>query len=143
MARLYLDEDVTGFASRLRDAGHDVTTVPEGDGRSRSDAWQFHKASHEARTIVTWNREDFQYIHRLWTTLRTLGEVTLDHSGILTAQARKATLQPAEWIELVVQKLDLLENLQGRMWIWVHPKLDWVEDKIFPEQDTHHGRIPL
>ena len=60
MARLYLDEDLAGFAGELQQAGHDVLSVgTDTQRRAKSDAWHFREAIPSRRVLLTWNRHDF------------------------------------------------------------------------------------
>jgi hypothetical protein len=132
MVKLYLDEHLSGFAQRLRSFGHDVVTGADEGRQGRTDAWHFRQALDEGRLILTWDRQDFEYLHRLWTALRTLGVVSGEHPGILTAAASREFV-PAEWISVAEEKLSTEGPFEGRMWTWVASKRDWVPDSWHPE----------
>lgn len=135
MAQIYLDEDVANLASGLRELGHDVVSVAEDALRlSRTDAWHFREALQQRRTLVTWNRRDFQYLHRLWTTLNVLRVNDASHAGILTADAA-GSYERAEWIPTVHRKLESSDPLIARMWVWLQKADAWQEDRITPDED--------
>lgn len=132
MARLYLDEHLGHLRLALKEFGHDVVSATDDDKRGRTDAWHFSQAVDENRTILTWNRGDYEYLHRLWTTLQTLGLVSKGHAGILTRAAPR-TYQSNEWLPVASERLASGEPLGGRMLIW-HPRTStWEEDKWRPE----------
>ena len=133
MASIYLDEHLDGFGERLRSLGHDVTSAAEQGRRGKSDAWHFREALEQRRTILTWDKGDFEYLHRLWTALTTLGVADPWHSGILAA-APTAEFIPADWIPIVDTKLREDDPLLGRMLIWVGSKREWFEDRSKPER---------
>ncbi len=134
MARLYLDEDLGGFATALREQGHDVlSVVAEADRRGKTDAWHFNEAIAQARILLTWNKDHFQYLHRLWTALNTLNVVGAKHSGIVTADGRRGAILPADWIPVLRDKLASADPLEGRMWIWISSQRKWIEDEFRPE----------
>jgi hypothetical protein len=132
MVRLYLDEHLGGFAQSLRAFDHDVVTAADEGRQGRTDAWHFREALGERRLILTWNKRDFEYLHRLWTALRTLRVVPGEHPGILTVAASKEFV-PSEWIPVAQEKLSTGGPFEGRMWIWVASKRDWDEDAWRPE----------
>jgi hypothetical protein len=86
----------------------------------------------EHRTILTWNKTDYEYLHRLWTTLGTLGLVPETHAGILTRAAPRK-YQSEEWLPVAIERLASGERLEGRMLIWHPGTLTWEEDKWHPE----------
>ena len=131
MARLYLDEHLGGFRAQLAALSHDVVSAAEHGRRGKPDAWHFREALEQQRVILTWDKGDFEYVHRLWTALMLLGVVSTSHAGILAA-APTAEFIPVEWIPLVDAKLSEPDPLPGRMLIWVATKLDWVEDRSKP-----------
>jgi len=132
VARLSLDEDLGGFASRLQELGHDVVSALQPGRRGRTDAWHFRSALDDRRAILTWNRGDFEYWHRLWTALQTFGIATTSHAGILAA-APSGSFVPADWIPVVHARLGSEEPLEGRMWIWVASAGEWRAHKARPE----------
>ena len=135
MAQLYVDEDVAHLAGDLRGLGHDVISVVEDESRrSKTDAWHFREAVSGGRVLITWNRRDFQYIHRLWTTLETLRQVGQRHPGVLTADAVR-DYRREDWIPTVHDKLSSPDPLAGRLWVWVSSENRWVEDRTQPEED--------
>lgn len=131
MARLYLDEHMRNFVPLLRDAGHDVLFAVDHGGQRRTDAWHFREALIDQRIVATFDRGDFEYLHRLWTTLQTLGIVATGHAGILAA-ARVVT--PAEWLPALQERLESPEVLAGRMFAWHPDSGKWYEDAWRPEE---------
>jgi predicted nuclease of predicted toxin-antitoxin system len=77
--RLYLDDDAADplLARLLRNAGHDVC-LPVEIGRSGShDAVHLRHALREQRVLLSYNHDDFQFLHEL--VLEAQGH----HPGIL------------------------------------------------------------
>lgn len=65
MASLYADEDVsTELAERLRQLGHDVVSVEEAGRAGGSDARVLADATAAGRAVLTFNRWDFERLHR-------------------------------------------------------------------------------
>lgn len=108
MARLYLDEHMQNFAQQLSDEGHDVLFCVDEGGEGRTDAWHFRQAVDAGRVLLSFNRSDFQFLHRLWTTLRTWNVVQTAHAGILTATR---VLAPSEWLPVLHTRLEASEPL--------------------------------
>lgn len=133
MARLYLDEHLGGFLDEVRNQGHDAIAATEEGRRGRTDSWHFQEALQASRIILTWNKRDFEYLHRLWTTLRILGLVASDHSGILTKEAPR-TLSEVDWLAEVMRKLQTSDVLDGRMLVFHQHTRRWEEDKWKPEE---------
>lgn len=131
MARLYLDEMLGGFVDELRSLGHDVVAATEKGRDGRADAWHFREAMREGRILLTWDWGDFEYIHKLWITLHTLGIVPRVHGGILTAKGPAR----ADWISIVHAKLEADDQLAGRMLSWITSRREWDEAKTRPELD--------
>jgi hypothetical protein len=132
MARIYVDENLAGsFVSELRDFGHDV--VFGGDiGPGRSDAWHFREALIDQRILLTLDKRDYQYFHKLWTTLKILNLVDRGHAGILVAVQVKGFTY-SDWLPVVQQKLRTPEELSGRMYRWHPQQREWHEDAARPE----------
>ena len=127
MARLYVDENLAGdFVSRLRAKGHDV--VFSGDaGQGRSDGWHFREAFVDGRILLTLDKRDYQYFHRLWTTLRVMNVIEQGHAGILVLVQTKGFTH-AEWLPELKEKLLTPEALRGRMSRWHPAQGQWYED---------------
>jgi len=135
MARLYLDEDLAGFAKELQEAGHDVLSVgSDTRRRGQSDAWHFREALTSRRILLTWNRHDFEYLHRLWTTLHIMKIVPAAHAGILTAAPTKG-FRPMDWLPSVRGKLTSSEPMDGRLLRWVERDREWREAEPRPERE--------
>src|SRR5687767_10146165 len=65
MALLYADEDFDYcVVERLRQLGHDVVTVQEAQRRGGSDSQVLVDATADRRAVLTFNRWDFERLHR-------------------------------------------------------------------------------
>ncbi len=129
MARLYLDEDLANFVSRLRDSGHDVQFA--GDvGAARSDPWHLQRASSEGRLLITFNERDYRYLHRLWNSVRAFQVTSTQHGGILTATAQLAA---DAWLPAIDELLTTERELAGRLLAWHASLQKWREDRWRPE----------
>jgi hypothetical protein len=65
MARLYGDEHIPAdLAERLRQRSHDVLTVAEAGRAGGSDAIVLADATADSRAVLTFNRWDFDRLHR-------------------------------------------------------------------------------
>lgn len=83
--KLFLDEMLSArVARRLRDGGHDVVAVTERpELKGTADAELFERAAIEGRAIVTYNRDDFLALDRLY---RSTGRI---HGGIIILNPRR------------------------------------------------------
>lgn len=133
MARLYLDEHLHALVSPLRNYGHDVVFAVDIGGQGKTDAWHFREALASQRTLLTLDRKDFQYFHRLWTTLRIVGVVETEHAGILRAVQTKGFTY-SEWLPVLQDKLVMAQELRGRMYTWHPDECKWYEDSWRPEE---------
>ncbi|MEX2226396.1 MAG: DUF5615 family PIN-like protein [Dehalococcoidia bacterium] len=128
MARLYIDENVGNFASPLRAQGLDVLSVVEDSNRrSRTDAWHFREAVDQRRILITFNRRDFDYLHKLWTTLHALRLVDEPHPGILTATPAR-NLTPETWLPNLIDRLGS-DVIPGRLLRWNPGSGKWQTDQ--------------
>ncbi len=130
--RVYLDEQLGNFLGELRDQGHDVLYAGESGRSGRSDAWHFREAVEDDRAIITFNRRDFEYLHTLWTALRTMRVVESMHAGILTA-GPTGEFKPVDWLPFVMAKLGETSPLNGRLFRYVASTNEWHEDAARPE----------
>lgn len=131
MARLYVDESLGGqFVVQLRERDHDVVFAGDA-GTGKSDAWHFREAVKRERLLLTLDRSDYQYFHRLWTSLNIMGIVDETHHGILVAIQAKGFSQSV-WVAELGPKLASPDELKGRMSRW-HPTHGWHEDQWKPE----------
>src|SRR3954464_14072957 len=65
MARFYADENFDyAVVERLRALGHDVLTVQEAGEQGRDDARVLEHAASEGRSVLTFDRSDFERLHR-------------------------------------------------------------------------------
>lgn len=127
MASLYVDENLASLVDPLRAAGHDV--VFAGDtGGGRTDPWHFREAIRQRRVFVTLDKSDYTYLHKLWTTLQTLGVVIDSHAGILTAVPARGFTQSV-WLPALLGRLATPSDLVGRLFRWLHAKAEWHEDR--------------
>jgi hypothetical protein len=110
-----------------------VIAATEEGRRGRTDAWHFREALADQRIILTWDKRDFEYLHRLWTTLRIMGVVTRGHLGILTKEAPRS-FREADWIQLAVERLETPGDFGGRMFVWHQHTGRWEEDQWKPEE---------
>lgn len=132
MAPVYVDENLAGtFVSNLRSLGHDVADAGE-LGSGKTDAWHFRAALGDRRTIVTLDKRDFSYFHRLWTSLYQLAIVQAVHPGILVAiQGSSFTLD--SWVTTVHERLTRGDDISGHMFRWHSERAEWLEDAWKPE----------
>src|SRR5437016_4943183 len=65
MALFYADENFDyGVVERLRILGHDVLTVQEAGEQGHDDARVLERATAEGRCVLTFDRSDFERLHR-------------------------------------------------------------------------------
>jgi len=75
MARCYADENFDyPITERLRALGHDVLTVQEAGEQGGDDAHVLAYATATGRTVLTFDRRDFERLHRTNST----------HAGIVS-----------------------------------------------------------
>jgi len=134
MTRVYVDEQLGHFVSPLTKAGHDVVFAGDTGRAGRTDAWHFRESVDDARALITFNRRDFEYLHRLWTSLVTLRVVERDHTGILTSAPTK-TFTPGEWLPIVLDRLERVAIRPGRLVRWIPATQEWREDDTRPDED--------
>lgn len=134
MALLYVDEQLGDFVSPLTDAGHDVIFAGDVGRGGRTDTWHFREAIDTQRVLLTFNRRDFEYLHKLWTTLHVLGVITTRHAGILTSAPTK-TFKPRDWLPVVIDRLSSAAVPRGRLYRWLPRSAEWREDDARPEED--------
>ncbi len=131
--RVYVDEQLGNFVASLEEAGHDVVFAGS-EGRSgRTDAWHFREAMSEERVLITFNRGDFQYLHRLWTSLQVVGVVARPHSGLLTCATEK-DYTPTRWLPVVVERLTT-EIPKGHLLRWIPVTRVWRADEVRLDED--------
>lgn len=77
--KLLLDEQISGkVAARLRERGHDVVAATDDPSlRGLSDPDLFEVAQDQARTLLTYNRVDFEPI------TREFAQVGREHHGLV------------------------------------------------------------
>ncbi len=132
MTRVYVDENLSGdFVSALKALGHDVVDASD-SGAGRTDSWQFRTALVDQRVIITLDRRDFLYFHRLWTTLHQLGVVREAHPGILVA-IQSSSFSLNMWADAVNERLQRGDDLSGHLFRWHSARGEWLEDAWRPE----------
>lgn len=130
MASLYLDEDLTNFEPGLRAAGHQVRLASDA-GPGRTDVWHLNRAAHDQRILITFNYRDYRYLHRLWTSVWSLGIFSRLHGGIISATRQ---LDADVWIPTIDRLLREDANVRGRMLTWHEAAQSWREDDWRPER---------
>lgn len=103
--RLLLDEQISGkVAERLREQGHDVlATTADPNLRGLSDPDLFEVAQEQGRTLVTYNRADFEAI------VREFAAIGREHNGLVIVHPRR--LQSREFSRLCKALAGLIESL--------------------------------
>lgn len=130
---VYVDEQLGNFVSRLEHEGHDVVFAG-GEGRAgRTDAWHFREAMILDKVLITYNRGDFQYLHRLWTSVKVLGVVANSHAGVLTCATEK-DYTPADWLPAVIGRLKT-EVPKGYLLRWIPMIRLWRADEVRVDED--------
>jgi len=81
--RFFTDEDVyRAIAEKLREAGYDAVSTPDADRLGEHDESQLKWASHENRTLITFNVADFARLHHEWM------DASRHHAGIVVSSQR-------------------------------------------------------
>lgn len=133
MVRVYLDEHLGDLIKPLRTSEHDVMFGGDRGRSGKTDAWHFREALDDSRVMVTLDKGDFEYLHKLWTTLLTFRVVTAQHSGILTA-AGEPGFSHSDWAQQLLDKLGE-SALNGRLFKWVQSTGRWHEAQWRPDED--------
>lgn len=133
MARVYVDEQLGNFVTPLQQAGHDVVFAGDTGRSGRTDAWHFREALEQQRVLVTYNRRDFEYLHQLWTSLRTLRVVQASHSGVLTCASEK-DYTPTDWLPELVARLRTTVA-RGHLLRWIPMNQVWRVDQTREDED--------
>lgn len=131
MVRVYLDEHLGDLLNPLRGSGHDVMFGGDRGRSGKTDAWHFREALDDSRVMVT--LDNFEYLHKLWTTLRTFRVVAAQHAGILTAAGEPGFVHSG-WVQQLRDKLGE-STLEGRLFKWVQSTGRWHEAQWRPEED--------
>src|SRR5947209_6755445 len=86
MALFYADENFDyGVVERLRALGHDVLTVQEAGERGGDDPRVSERATSAARCVLTFDRTDFQRLHRARPTHAGIVSCTRDPDSLALA----------------------------------------------------------
>ena len=82
MARFYLDENIeTAVGRALSQGGHDVVHAYDLGNRSMPDSRHLWVAANDGRILVTFNRRDFEQLHRFWLALNDWEIYNRVHTG--------------------------------------------------------------
>jgi Domain of unknown function (DUF5615) len=98
---LYADEDFSlPVTEELRRLGHDVRTVQEDGRRSAGDPEVLSRAKELGRALLTFNRRDFERLHR--TGADHVGILSATHDDDFSALAHRidaalAGMSPGRW----------------------------------------------
>lgn len=113
--KLLLDEQISGkVAERLRDRDHDVTAATDDPSlRGLSDPDLFEVAQQQGRSLVTYNRVDFEPI------VREYAEMNREHHGLVIVHPTR--FPSWEFARMAVALEGLLEgpNLGRSFLIWL------------------------
>ena len=84
MADLYVDQNISfDLIALLRGRGHTAVTARDlGLERARDDE-HLLVAAERGRTLLTYNRDDFELLHDAWRRWSTAWQATATHAGIL------------------------------------------------------------
>lgn len=124
MARLYLDEDVPPrLASLLQGQGHDVDVANQVGMVNIPDAVHLLRAARQSRTLVTFNRADFFYLHRLWTTLNLWGVTGQPHHGIITSNRQ---VPVDDWASCIESLLTSEGDFVNHLYLWDANRQEWL-----------------
>ena len=116
MARLYLDENIEPAAGRLlAQFGHDVVHAYDLGNHSTPDSQHLWVAANDGRILVTFNRRDFEQLHRFWLALNAWEVFNRRHAGILTSWGN---ISRDQWATLVHDFVAQGRDLDNRMWEW-------------------------
>lgn len=113
--KLLLDEQISGkVAERLRDRGHDVTAATDDPSlRGLSDPDLFEVAQRQGRTLVTYNRVDFEPV------VREYAETNRAHSGLVIVHPMRFPSWEFARLDTAIEKL-LEEPELGRSFlVWL------------------------
>jgi len=123
MASFYLDNDLAReLATRLRNGGHDVTTVRAlGLGRAGDDE-HFLRAAQDGRVLVTHNGQDFILRHNAWCRWTASWGVAARHAGVLVLPQ----VLPAISESAILTLLNSGHPLANRLYEWIRGR-GWAE----------------
>lgn len=90
MALFYADENFDyGVVERLRALGHDLLTVQEAGEQGGDDAQVLARAIAEGRCVLTFDRSDFEILHRLNSTHAGIVSCTRDNDRDALRRTRR------------------------------------------------------
>lgn len=127
---MYVDENVSAEVVTALANEHDVAYLAHTEHKTRTDAWHLQQASAADRILLTHNASDFRFLHRIWSTLRTIHAVDSQHAGVLTTSRM---IPAGTWLSVLRARLALDEEYAGRFLTWDQANARWVEDKWRPD----------
>ena len=128
MARFYVDEDLgLELVRLLGDAGHDVQYSLEAGNEGKPDAFHLRHAMSQSAITLTGNREDFRFLHRLWSALAEFGLTPGRHPGILTSSRRVPAL---DWSAAIQQLLTEESDVTGAFFSFNPQTGIWHRDRF-------------
>jgi predicted nuclease of predicted toxin-antitoxin system len=93
MARFYADENFSlRVVERLRALGHDVLTVQEAGEAGGDDARVLAYATASGRIVLTFDRRDFERLHRASSTHAGIVSCTFDKPDALATRIDQAVV---------------------------------------------------
>ena len=123
MALIYLDEDVSRECGEIMFGhGHNVVRAREIGHHSMPDTDHLRYAAESGRILVTYNRSDYEALHRLWLALNSWGVMARSHSGILTTWGQIPAVTWANLVNDFLAQNSITENL---MWRWRRQQQEW------------------
>lgn len=113
--KLLLDEQISGkVAERLRDRGHDVIAATDDAGlRGLSDPDLFEVAQRQGRTVVTYNRVDFEPI------IRVFAQANREHHGLVIVHPRRFPSREFARMTSAIEGLLKGPNLGASFLVWL------------------------
>ncbi len=124
MARFYLDENIdTAVGRTLARSGHDVVHAYDLGNRSTPDSQHLWVAANDGRVLITFNRRDFEQLHRFWLALNTWEIFNRVHAGIITSWGK---IPRDQWADLVHEFVRPSQNLDNQMWEWRPRQQEWT-----------------
>jgi hypothetical protein len=116
--KLLLDEQISGkVAERLRDRGHDVTAATDDPSlRGLSDPDLFEVAQQLGRTLVTYNRVDFEPI------IREYAQMGREHHGLVIVHPTRFPSWEFGRLVAAIEGLTTGENLGMSFLVWLQER---------------------
>jgi len=128
LARLYIDANLGREVVRLLNrAGHETTYAIDLGYPDERDRFHLKQASAGAMALVTLNRNDFRFLHRLWSSLFDWEVLPVNHAGIVTASREP---DPAVWVAAIDELIRGGIDLPGQLFTWEVETGIWYRDKF-------------